>query len=365
MKKILLAITILITMFVSCSNGNKSSDVIKVGVPLPLTGDVAQYGVAIKEGIQLHVDQINAEGGINGKKLEVDYQDTKGDIQEAINIFKKMASNKVDVIIGEAISSNTLAISELAQKAQIPLIAPTATAFDVTKDKDYVFRVTFTDPYQGVALAKYLKKEGYTDIALLKNTSNDYSIGVSEALKKQAEADGLKVYEETYTKDDKDFKTVLTKIKNASVKAVVIPDYYNTIGLILSQAKEIGLEANYFGGDGWDGIQESFANLAEGAVFASQFTPEDDSSIVQDFIAKYKEKFSKEPIIFSALGYDSVSLLKEALSKSDNIKDGLKNIEMDLITGHLKFDENRNPVKKVIFITVKDGKLKLKEKFGE
>lgn len=368
MKKIILLITLMLILVFGCGKQketSKSDDSIRIGVPLPLTGDLAQYGVGIKEGIQLHIDEINENGGINGKKLVADYQDTKGDIQESVNIFKKMASDGVDVILGEAISSNTLAIAELANKAKIPMISPAGTVLDITIGKEYIFRTTFTDPYQGKVLAQYLKKEGVTEVALFRNNASDYSTGVGDAFKEEAKKLGINILEQSYTKDDKDFKTLLTKVKNSGIKSVVIPDYYNTIGLILSQAKEVGLDANYYGTDGWDGVQENFADVAEGAIFASQFSPEDTSSNVQEFIAKFRKTYSKDPIIFSALGYDTISILKDALLKNKDLKEALTETDLDLVTGHIKFDENRNPNKKVTFVQLKSGKLTLKEKFGE
>lgn len=364
MKKILSLAVILMTFLTSC--GSKSnSDEIVVGVPEPLTGEYAQYGSAIMEGIELKIAEINEKGGINGKKVRAIYQDTKGDVQEVVNVFKQMVNKKIDIVLGEAISSNSLALAELAQKAKVPMITPAGTALDITKDKDYVFRTTFTDPYQGEILAKYLNKEGVKKVALLVNNGSDYSLGVSDAFKKTSSENRIQIYEQSYTNSDKDFKTILTKVKNENIDVVVILDYYNTIGLILSQAKEVGLNAKYYGADGWDGIQDNFAKLAEGAIFSSQFTVDDTSKEVQDFIASYRKKFGKEPLIFAALGYDSMTIVEKAIEKGGDLREAIKNIDVDLLTGHIKYDENRNPKKKVTFVQIKNGKQTLKEKIGE
>lgn len=365
MKKVLSVFMIVLSLFACGKSSNEDNTSIKVGVPLPLTGDLAQYGVATKNGIELAIEQINQAGGINGKMLVADYQDTKGDIQEVVSIFKKMNSNKVDVFIGEAISSNSIALAELSNTAKVPTISPTATALDVTKDKEYVFRTTFTDDYQGMILAKYMAKLGVKKAAILINNSSDYSLGVAQAFKDSAMKSGIEIFEQNYTGDDKDFKSLLVKIKNSGYKDVVIPDYYGTIGLILSQAEEIGLDAQYYGADGWDGIQADFARLAQGAIFSSQFAVDDDSEIVRNFITDYKKKFDKDPLIFSALGYDSVLILKSALEKGPDLKENLKKTDLNLVTGQVRYDENRNPNKKVTFIQIDNGKLKLKEKFGE
>ncbi len=375
MKKMLLMMSLLMLFVLSCGTKNEAKganangDVIKIGVIGPLTGEVAQYGIATIDGFKLKVDEINAAGGINGKKIELIIQDSKGDAQEAVNIFKKMVSqDKVNLVVGEIISSASLAVSDLAQSAKVPMITPTGTNFDITKGKDYVFRTTFTDPYQGVVIAKYAKTKGIKSVAMLSNTSSDYAVGLAAAFKEQAAKEGITVIEEKYTKDDKDFKSILTKIKAQNPEAIFIPDYYNVIGLILTQANELGLKTQYLGGDGWDGIQENFAAAAEGAVFASQYAPDDSSDLVRNFISAFKTKYNREPIVFSALGYDTGTILEEALKTSKDlspasIRDAIAATNAsNLITGALKFDAERNPEKKVTFIEVKGGKLVLKEK---
>lgn len=375
MKKLLLMILALTAFVISCGNksasaGSANSDVIKIGVIAPLTGNVAQYGVAVKEGVELKVKEINEAGGINGKKIELVIEDSKGDSNEAINIYKKLVSkDKVNLVIGEVISSASLAISDLAGTVKMPTISATSTSLDVTKGKDFVFRTTFTDPFQGVIVAKYAAAKGIKNIAVLTNTSSDYSVGLADSFKKQAAESGLTIIEEKYTNDDKDFKSILTKVKGQNPEVIFIPDYYNTIGLILTQAKELGITAQYFGGDGWDGIQENFGELAEGAIFASQFAPDDTDETVQKFITSYKAAYNgKIPLVFAALGYDTATVVEAALKsvsslEGDAIREAMaKTSGLNLVTGSFVFDADRNPEKKVTFIEVKGGKLTLKEK---
>ena len=328
MKKVFLMMLLATVFIVGCGKKANDGNVIKIGVIAPLTGNYAQYGVAVKEGVELKVDAINNAGGINGKKIELITADSKGDVQEAVNAFKKMVSqDKVNVVIGEVVSATSQAISGLAQQAKVPLISATATSLDVTKGKDFVFRTTFTDPYQGTATAKYAKSKGIKSIA------------------------------------------ILTKVKGQNPQAIFIPDYYNTIGLIISQAKDLGINAQYLGGDGWDGIQTNFGKVAEGAIFASQFAPDDKAENVQKFMKAYKAKYNKEPIMFAALGYDTVEIVETALKSTRDlsgasIREAMNNVSgIDLVTGKLKFDADRNPEKAVTFIQVKGGKLTLKEKF--
>ena len=370
MKKIFLVMLLVTAFIVGCGKKSADGNVIKIGVIAPLTGNYAQYGTAVKEGVELKVDAINNAGGINGKKIELVIADSKGDVQESVNAFKKMVSqDKVSVVIGEVVSATSQAISGLAQQAKVPLISATATSLDVTKGKDYVFRTTFTDPYQGVVVAKYAKSKGRKNVTVLTNTGSDYSVGLANAFKEQAKKEGIQVKEEQYTADDKDFRALLTKVKGYNPEVIFVPDYYNTIGLILTQAKELGINAQFMGGDGWDGIQTNFGKVANGAVFASQFAPDDPDQNVQKFIAAYKNEYKIDPIIFAALGYDTGTILETALknvsdlSSKDAIREAIKKFDGTLVTGSLKFDAERNPEKKVTFIEVKDGKLTLKEKF--
>jgi branched-chain amino acid transport system substrate-binding protein len=371
MKKLMTLLAMISILLVGCGGNTSkgdSSNTIKIGVIAPLTGDLAQYGTPAKDGFQLKIDEINAAGGINGKKIELIIEDNKGDINETVNIFKRLVGNeKVNLVVGPVISSTSNAAGPLAQKAKVVMITPTGTNMDITKDKDFVFRTTFTDPYQGTAAAKYAAKNGIKKVAIMTNTASDYSVGLAAAFKEEAQKSGIEVMEEKYNKDDKDFKSILTNIKNKSPEAIFIPDYYNTIGLIITQAKEVGIKAQYLGGDGWDGVQKDFGQIAEGAVFASQFAADDTSEIVQKFIKSYKESKKVDPNVFAALGYDTGSIIEAALksakdTSSEGLRDAVKAVNLDLVTGKLVFDENRNPEKAVTFVQVKGGKVVLKEK---
>ena len=368
MKKLLLLISTLALFLAACGQKSAEESVVKIGVIAPLTGDLAQYGVAAKDGLQLKVDEINAAGGINGKKIELIIEDNRGDINESVSIFKKLkGKDNVHLIVGPVISSTSNAVAPLAEQGKVVMITPTGTNIDITKGRSYVFRTTFTDPYQGTAAAKYAAKNGMKKVAILTNTSSDYSVGLAASFKDEATKNGIEFVEEKYTKDDKDFKSILTNIKNKAPEAIFIPDYYNTIGLIATQAKEIGISAKYLGGDGWDGVQKDFADVAEGAVFASQFASDDTSSLVQNFISAYKAKTNAEPNVFAALGYDTGAIVEAAIKaapdlKTESLQAAMKAVTLDLVTGKLSFDADNNPTKAVTFVEVKGGKIVLKEK---
>lgn len=369
MKKLLLVLFTLTVFVVSCGTKEEQTerDTIKISVPESLTGEAAQYGTEIKNGIELKFKEINENGGLLGKKVELIIEDTKGDIQEAISVAKNAVSkDKVDFILGEAASAPTEAIAEVANKSKTVMITPAGTVESITVGRPYVFRATFIDPYQGVAIAKFLKEKGMNKIVLLTNTSSDYSMGVIEAIKKESEKDNLfEIVEYKYTNDDKDFKSILTNVKNQNPDAIVVPDYYNTVGLILSQAKEVGVTSKFIGGDGWDGITVNFAKVAEGNIFASQFSVNDTDEKVKSFVEKYKSEYKREPNIFSALAYDAATLLANAILKAETVdgekvREALKNTDSDeFVTGAIKFDENNNPIKEVKFLEITNGTTKV------
>ena len=369
MKKILLCVAMLAMFVVSCGGGKstKDKDVIKVGVIGPLTGNLAQYGTSSINGFKLKVKEINEAGGINGKKIEVVEADSKGDVQEAINAFKKMVSqDKIDIFVGEVTSGPSLAIAPLAQQAKIPMITSTSTAFDVTKDKDFVFRTTFTDPYQGEVLAKFTKdKLAAKTVAIISNNSSDYSDGVANAFAKEAEAQGIQIVaREGYSDGDKDFKAQLTKIAQQNPDVLFVPDYYEQDGLIAIQAREVGIKSVIVGPDGWDGVVKtvdpsSYAAI-EDVFFANHYSTKDSNEKVQNFIKNYKEKYNDEPSAFSALSYDAAYILKAAIEKAgttdkEAVAKAIKELEFEGITGHLTFDEKNNPVKSITIIKIVNG----------
>ena len=378
MKKKLVTTLLGASLLLAACGGEKAAEkpaaaeaeTIKIGALGPLTGSVAIYGISATNGLKLAVDEINANGGILGKQIELNLLDEKGDSTEAVNAYNKLVDWGMVALIGDITSKPSVAVAEVAAQDGIPMITPTGTQLNITEAGSNIFRVCFTDPYQGVVAAKYAKAKNFKNITILTNTGSDYSVGLANAFKEQAAKEGIQVKEEQYTADDKDFRALLTKIKGSNPEVIFVPDYYNTIGLILTQAKELGINAQFLGGDGWDGIQQDFGQVANGALFASQFAPDDPSETVQKFIAAYKKEYKIDPIIFAALGYDTGTILEAALkgvsdlSSKEAIRDAIKNFSGEnLVTGSLKFDQNRNPEKKVTFIEVKDGKLTLKEKF--
>lgn len=368
MKKII-AMLAGATMMMSCgaNQSQEESSTIKVGGMGPLTGSTAMYGITVDKGAKLAFEEINANGGVLGKKFEYISLDEKADPIEAVNAYNKLTDEGVVAILGSVTSKPTLAVAELAAQDRIPMITPTGTQINITDAGPNIFRVCFTDPYQGSTLAKFSKdKLGAKTAAIMVNTSSDYSDGIANAFIKQAEKEGIKVVaKEGYSDGDKDFKAQLTKINSENPDILVVPEYYELSALIATQAREIGMKSTFVGPDGWDGIigalDSSSYSVVDNSYFTNHYSTEDNNEKIQSFLKKYREKYNEEPTAFSALAYDTVYVLKNAIDKAGTtdkaeLTKAIKASDMDGVTGHLTFDENNNPIKAVTIIKVQDGK---------
>ena len=368
MKKfntVLLGATLLLA---ACGGGKeaKEVDTIKIGCTAPLTGPVAIYGVTSSNGSKLAMDEINKNGGILGKQVEFTVLDSKGDPTEAITAYNKLVDSGIVAFIGDAPSKPTLAIAEVAAQDNMPMITPNGTQFNITEAGPNVFRTCFTDPYQGVVLANFAKKNLKAETAaVLVNNSSDYSDGVAKAFLEQAQKVGLKVVaKEGYSDGDKDFRAQLTKILSSAPDVLVVPDYYEQAALITVQAREVGLKSTFIGPDGWDGVAKTLDVTAydaiENSYFTNHYSLEDQSPKVQNFVKAYKEVYNEEPSSFAALSYDSAYMMKAAIEKAGTTEkqaviDALKELSYDGVTGHLTFDEKNNPVKDVTVLKIVNG----------
>lgn len=345
-------------------------DTIDIGVLAPLTGDVSVYGITTKNGIDLAVEEINKNGGVLGKQIKINALDEKGDIAEATNAYQRLVSENIVALIGDITSKPSIAVAELAAEDKIPMLTPTGTAAAITEKGDNIFRVCFTDPFQGKIMATFaadnLKAK---KVAIMYNTSDDYSQGVANAFKTTAESKGLTIVaNEGYGNDDKDFKTQLTKIQSAAPDAIFIPDYYTKVALIATQARDVGYTGTLLGADGWDGVlgtlDDAKKNVVDNCYFSSHFSTNDTTPVVSDFVQNYQAKFNEMPTGFSALGYDAAYLMVEAIKNAGStdkeaITAALKDIKRDCVTGNISFDQNGDPIKSVAVIKLNDGKADL------
>lgn len=388
MKKRFLALTVacmtLVFMVSGCSSNNSSatttttpasSGTIKIGGLAPLTGNLSIYGIATNNGVKLAIDEINANGGVLGKKLEYIVYDEKGDATEAVNAYNKLVTNdNIVALIGDVTSTPSIAVAQQAAKDGIPMITATGTAADITKAGKNIFRVCFIDPYQGEVMASYAsKKLNAKKAAILYNTSDDYSIGLTNSFEATAKTLGLTVVDkEGYTKGDVDFNSQLTKIAAANADVLFIPVYYEDAALIAVQAKAAGIKAVMLGADGWDGIVDKISDKTaiENAYFCCGYSAESTDAKLQAFIKKYTETYKEAPKGFSAQGYDAVYLLAQAMKDAGStdktaVVNALTKINFTGITGTIKFDSERNPIKGVVINTFKSGAVKFVENYSK
>jgi len=377
------ALVFLFGVFASGCGGGESKtageDVIKVGVNFELSGDVATYGTSCKNGIMLAFEEINAQGGVLGKKIEALVQDNKSQNKEARNIAEKLISEGVVAIIGPAVTGAVKIQETVATPAKIPVLAPAATAPDVTYDekaqkvRDYIFRVCIIDPDQSLVMANYIYDElGLKNGAIMVDKNNDYSVGLGETFKEFFTAKGGKIVaEEGFVSTDTAFKPQLTSIAAKKPDFIYVPAYYNQVGLIVKQARELGIDLPVMGADGWDSpklVELAGAENLNKCYFTNHYSVEDPSEKIQNFIKAYEEKYKATPDAFAALGYDSAYLLVKAIEQagaadSQKIRDALENIEgFEGVTGKLSYDEKHNPIKEISIIELVDGKQKLVKK---
>ena len=373
LKKVVSAVLVsalAVSMMAGCGSKSKSSDsksdVFKIGGIGPMTGDAAAYGEAVDNGAKLAVEEINKNGGILGKQVEFVLFDEKGDSTEAVTAYNRLVDEGVVALVGDITSKPSLAVAEIAAQDNMPMITPTGTQFNITEAGPNVFRVCFTDPYQGVILANLAKNNLKANtVAIMVNNSSDYSDGVAEAFIKEAERLGLKIVaKEGYAEGDKDFRAQLTKVAATNPDVLLVPDYYEQVALITTQAREVGVKSTFIGPDGWDGVAKALDSSAYGAVensyFTNHYSVEDTNEKVQNFLKAYREKYKDEPSAFSALSYDAAYLMKDAIEKAgsidkDAIVKAMKESDFAGVTGHLRFDEKNNPVKAVTVLKVVNG----------
>lgn len=382
MKKritVLVIITILVlsTVLSGCTAGGSTpttaapAQVIKLGVIGPLTGDYSQYGVAVEEGAKLAAEEINAAGGINGATVEIIAYDSKGDKTEGVNAYNRLRDQDGIVgLIGGTFSGVTLAIKEIAVEDGMPVLSPTATNLEVTLNAPNVFRACYTDPQQGSTAAIFAADElGATKAAVLYNIEDPYSEGLAVAFRDQFASTGTVTNYEGYTKNDADFKSVLTKIQAQDPDVLFLPDYIAKVGVILAQVKEMGFDVVCMGGDGWDGIEIDYADVAEGHYLVNHYAKTDPEEIVQNFIAAYEAKWSKSPNALAALGYDSTKIMADAIKRAGTtdsaaVVAALQATDMDGVAGHVTFDENGDPNKSITIIQVIGGEHVVAGKVG-
>ena len=364
------------------STAAASGDTIKVGVLGPMTGDVSVYGLAVINGATLYLDQVNANGGINGKQLEIITMDEQGDATQAVTCFTKMCDQGITALVGDVTTTPTLAVAAESADYNMPMVTASATAEAVTYDAETdtvnanVFRATFTDPFQGIKMADYAyQKLGYTQAAVIYLKGADYNEGLAENFVKEFESlGGTIVDQETYADGDVDFKTQLTTILGKNPQVVFCPNYYQDVGQILAQAESIGLTVPFLGGDGWDGLEGyATADQLKDAYFCANYAKGSST----EFESAYKEKYGEDyPNGFAPLGYDAAMTVVYGLQAAEDagleagtdeykqaVIDAIASGTINGITGTFTFDEHHNPVKQTAILCFDGATPVLKEMF--
>lgn len=362
----LLATTAAVLLLGSCSKPNEA---IKIGEYGSLTGKEATFGQSSHKGIVMALEEINAAGGVLGRQLELIAEDNQTKAGESATVAKKLLTrDKVVALLGEVSSGRSLEAAPIAQAAKIPMIAPAATNPRVTQVGDYIFRVCFIDDFQGTVMAKFaLEDLKAKNVAVISSVSNAYSVGLAKFFRDTFEAGGGKIaVEQKFSEGDKDFRAQLTAVKAANVEAIFVPGYYTESALIVRQARDLGITAPFFGGDGWesDKLLEIGGQALNGCYYSTHFSPENQDPKVAEFVQKFRARWNNEtPDAFAALGYDAAYVLADAIKRAGTtdgaqLRDALAATkDFPGASGRTTIDADRNARKGATIIAVRDGKL--------
>lgn len=368
-------VALLVALMMLFTSTAAFADTIKIGGIAPLTGAVANYGLLVQAGVDLYIDELNANGGLLGSEVELVWMDDTGDAVEASNAYNQLVSDGVCALIGAVTTTPTVAVSSLAAADNMPMITASATAYDVTSVGGNVFRTCFLDPYQAEKMAQFAHDTLQAKrVAVLYDNTDDYSIGLNEAFAAKAEELGMDVVaQEAAVVGDADYTPQLIKIANEEPDAVFICYYYETSSLVLRQAVDVGLECTLMGADGWSGLENELQDdlsLLDNAYYCDSFFSGDEEANVQAFVAAFKAKYGEDaiPSGFNALGYDAAKIVCTAIEKAGSAEDkdaivaAMKATDLDCVTGHITFDDHNDPIKPILIMGYEDGVLTLIER---
>jgi branched-chain amino acid transport system substrate-binding protein len=345
--------------------GAKAAE-IPIGFYGALSGSEAAFGQATLQGVQLATEEINAAGGVLGRKIRIVSEDDQGKAEEAASVVTKLiTSDNVIGLIGENSSNQSLAAAPIAQASKIPMISPSSTNPNVTKKGDYIFRVCFTDPYQGKALAAFVRNNlKMTSAAVLRDNKNDYSVGLAEFFTKEYEAIGGKVLiQQNYVGGDTEFRPQLTAIKAKKPQLIFIPGFYTEVAQIAIQARDLGITMPLVGGDGWDSptIIQIGGKAMNGTYFSDHYFVGDPRPIVQKFVSEIRKRHGKDPEANTSLGYDALKIMAMSIQKAGSldgkaIRDQIASTtDYQGVSGTITMGPDRDPVKPVAMIKIENG----------
>lgn len=353
-------------LFVLASSCAKKSDDIKVGSYLSLSGSDSAFGVETREGIELAIAEVNAAGGIRGRKIAVTYEDDKSLATEASQVVRKLVDRDgVVALLGEAASGRSLVGGLIANTSQVPMITPSSTAVEVTKGREWVFRACFTDDTQGDAAARFVHDELHkTKVGIFYAAQDTYSSGLAKSFREEmGRLGGTIVVDRGYQKGETSFRTHLAALEAAHPEIVFVPNYYNEMVTIARQAKELGIPGTMFvGGDGWDAsnLLEGAGAELEGAYFTNHYAPDVPWPQSKKFLEAFRAKYGRDPSSGNSLGYDAARLLADAMTRAPEptraaIRKALSETkDFAGATGTMSMDGDRNPKKPIVVVRIKD-----------
>ena len=375
MKNLLLAFSLICFLFISScvqkgtdvNNTGATGDTVKVGVFVDLTGQTSSFGQSTKNGIELAVDEINKSGGVNGKQIQLVIEDDQGRPEQAKTVVSKLVNqDRVQAILGEVASTNSLAAAPVAQEAKIPMITPSSTNPKVTEIGNYIFRVCFIDPFQGAVMAKFsgntLKAK---TAAIFGDVQSDYSKGLTQFFKEEfSKLGGRVVAEESYTQTDQDFKSQLTKIRDLNPDVLYVPGYYGQVGIIAKQARELGMNMPILGGDGWDSpeLWKLGGAALQNSYISNHYSADNPAPEIQNFIKAYQAKYGAVPDSLAALAYDAAKVLADSLkraggSEPQKLRDAIAATQnFQGVTGKITINNERNAVKPAVVLSLDPAK---------
>lgn len=362
MRRLLTVAAVLVSLAsIQCTKKNENE--IVIGHFGSMTGSEATFGKSTDQGIRLAVDEVNAAGGIKGKKIRLVTMDDQGKSDEAVAVVKRLIEReKAVAILGEVASGRSKAAAPTAQASKIPMVSPSSTNPQVTEVGDYIFRTCFIDPFQGLVMAKFATNNlKLKRVAILRDVKSDYSVGLADVFAaKFKEMGGTIVADLSYQSQDVDFKAQLTQIKSKAPDGIFIPGYYTEVGLIARQARELGVTVPLMGGDGWDSpkLTEIGQKAIEGGYFSNHYSNESKDPLAVDFLKRFQEKFGVSADGLSAAGYDAAKILLSAITSAAEPKPELIRNELAKVkdfagvTGKISMDANRNAVKSAVVVQV-------------
>lgn len=364
-KSLVVLLALAVVLGLVLGGCQKQAKEVKIGIIAPISGEAATFGESTANGAKLYFDQVNAAGGVEGMKIVYFVEDDKGDPTEGANAYSKLIDqNKVSAIVGTVMSKVSLAGAPIAQNKGVPMISPTSTNPAVTLVGNYIFRACFIDPFQGFVAAKFAYNDlGKKSAAVIYDSGNDYTKGLAEVFRDEFSKMGGKITAfESYTAGTSDFNAQLVKIKATNPEVLFIPNYYNDAGLIAKQAREMGIKAIFLGGDGWDSpdLFKIGGKAIEGGFFVNHFSKDSQLPAAKKFVADYKAKYNKDPDALAALAYEAAMIVVDAIKRAKSadpkaIRDAMEKTNLETLTGVVKFDQNRNPVKGAVILECKDG----------